>query len=303
MNRCESPVPLTPRVVVAILRQRLVPSSIMKPNGVRALITMITGVALTGCIVPPRPNDSRAARSPGDFAQGKRLFEGHCARCHGMQGTGGFGPNLAQPKLRNAPDQAALTSVIQNGIPDTAMPGAWQISDRDARWLAVYVRSLGKVVQQPIPGEASRGRAIYEGKGTCATCHRIRQQGGVLGPDLTDVGRRRAPEYLRQALLDPGAALPEVSGDAFAPPGYVQYLPVRVITEDGREIQGVRLNEDDFTIQLRDADNRILSFRKSSLKDFQKEFGKSPMPSYETTLTALELDDLVAYLASLRGDE
>ncbi|MBI2946705.1 MAG: c-type cytochrome [Verrucomicrobia bacterium] len=275
----------------------------MKTKGASSPVAIIAAVILTGCAVPLRSNDSRPDRITEESARGKRLFQGHCARCHGIQATGGFGPSLAQPKLRNAPDQAALIRVIRNGIPDTAMPGAWQISDGDARLLASYVRTLGKVVPRPMPGDAVQGRAIYEGKGTCATCHRIQGQGGVTGPDLTSVGRRRGPEYLRQALVDPGAALPEVGGDAHAPPGYAQFLPVRVLMREGREIQGIRLNEDDFTIQLRDADHRIHSLRKSELSQLQKEFGKSPMPSYESVLTPAELDDLIAYLASLRGDE
>jgi len=263
----------------------------------------IQAAVLTGCLVPQGAKNALREQIVDEASPGKRLFQGHCARCHGIQATGGFGPSLAQPKLRSAPDEAALIRVIRNGIPDSAMPGAWQISDRDARQLAAYVRTLGKVEPRAVPGDAARGRAIYEGKGTCATCHRIRRQGGAQGPDLTDVGRRRGVDYLRQSLVDPGAAQPEVGGDPHSPPGYAQFLPVRAMIAEGREIQGVRLNEDDFTIQLRDADNRIQSLRKGELRALQKEFGKSPMPSYENVLSASELDDLVAYLASLRGDE
>ena len=67
-------------------------------------------------------------------------------------------------------------------------------------------------------------------------------------------------------------------------------------------VRGVRVNEDSFTIQLRDDSNRFRSFRKSDLKELKKEFDVSTMPSYKS-LTAVELDDLVAYLASLRGEK
>jgi putative heme-binding domain-containing protein len=279
------------------------PTLIMKTKAPVALSGIAVVVILIGCLGPQQSKDASPAQISDEAAQSQRLFQGHCARCHGIQATGGFGPNLAQPKLRNAPDEAALMRVIRNGIPDTAMPGAWQISDRDARQIAAYVRTLGRVEPRAVPGDVAPGRPLYEGNGTCVTCHRIRRQGGLQGPDLTDVGRRRGADYLRQSLLDPGAAQPEVAGDAHAPPGYAQFLPVRVVTSEGREIQGVRLNEDDFTIQLRDAENRLHSLRKGELRGLQKEFGKSPMPSYESVLSASELDDLVAYLASLRGDE
>jgi cytochrome c1 len=62
----------------------------------------------------------------------------------------------------------------------------------------------------------------------------------------------------------------------------------------------VRVNEDSFTIQLRDYEDRFHSLRKNELKDLKKEFGVSTMPSYKT-LAAAELDDLIAYLASLGG--
>jgi mono/diheme cytochrome c family protein len=64
----------------------------------------------------------------------------------------------------------------------------------------------------------------------------------------------------------------------------------------------VRLHEDTFTIQLRDLAGRTYSFLKEDLRELHKDFGKSPMPSFRGVLTAAEMDDLVAYLASLRGN-
>jgi putative heme-binding domain-containing protein len=119
----------------------------------------------------------------------------------------------------------------------------------------------------------------------------VRGQGGSLGPDLSEVGARRSPAYLREALTDPGASAPE------------GFLVISVTTRDGRRVRGTRINEDSFTIQLRDANNRFHSFRKRELAEVNKEFGASTMPSYQTTLTASEIDDLVAYLASLRGEK
>jgi hypothetical protein len=69
----------------------------------------------------------------------------------------------------------------------------------------------------------------------------------------------------------------------------------------GAEVRGIRVNEDTFTIQLKDAGGRFHSFRKSDLAEVRKLRGKSPMPSYERSLTNDELTDLVAYLSRLRG--
>jgi len=78
-------------------------------------------------------------------------------------------------------------------------------------------------------------------------------------------------------------------------------MMVRATTNDGRSTEGIRLNEDTFTIQIRDLARGFHSLSKSDLTELKKEFGKSPMPSYKTTLEAAETDDIVAYMASLRG--
>ncbi|HML16803.1 MAG TPA: c-type cytochrome [Bryobacteraceae bacterium] len=228
------------------------------------------------------------AAAQSDDTQGRKLFEGHCALCHGETGLGGRGPNLAQPALSHAPTDEQLVAVIKQGIPGTEMPGAWQLDDREAKLLAGYVRSLGKIAVEPLPGDPNRGRELYAFSG-CAGCHIVRGDGTGLGPELSDIGARRNAAYLRESLVQPGASVPE------------RYLTVTVTTREGKTIRGIRINEDTFTIQVRDAANRLYSFRKSDLVSAKKEFHQSLMPSYEARFTAAQLDDLVAYLAGLRG--
>jgi putative heme-binding domain-containing protein len=122
-------------------------------------------------------------------------------------------------------------------------------------------------------------------------CHTAEVPGGLAGPELTDVGARRSASYLRRSLLEPEADLPE------------DFLQVRVVTREGRSLTGVRLNEDTFTIQIRDYSDQLHSFLKEELSEIDKQRGKSPMPSYKETLPETELTDLVAYLVSLRGDQ
>jgi len=222
--------------------------------------------------------------------RGRKLFDSHCARCHNMGGTGGEGPSLARPTLRYAADEEALVKVIQEGIEGTDMPGAWQISGNEVRQIAAYVRSLGRVESTPLPGDRERGRDVFEGASGCGSCHVVEGQGGILGPDLSDVGLRRGADYLRESLVSPDATIPE------------RYLLVRAQTRAGEEVVGVRVNEDSFTIQLRDQAGRIHSLSKLELEDLEKAFGESLMPSYGSELRATELDDLIAYLASLRGE-
>ncbi len=221
--------------------------------------------------------------------RGRKLFDSHCARCHNMGGTGGEGPSLARPTLRHAADEEGLLKVIREGIEGTDMPGTWQISENEVRQIAAYVRSLGRVEPGPLSGDPTRGREVFEGASGCSGCHVVAGDGGAVGPDLSDVGLRRGAAFLRESLVSPGATVPR------------DYLLVRAKPRGGEEVVGLRVNEDSFTIQLRDQAGRIHSLSKSELEDLEKGFGESLMPSYASELSARELEDLIAYLASLRG--
>lgn len=261
----------------------------------------LTGVVLALAVPSPTlAQPTLADITPAELAMGKRRFEAQCSRCHGMQARGGEGADLARPTLRHAPTDAALVSVIADGIPGTGMPGSW-MTDDEVRQVAAYVRSLGRVPETPLVGDPARGQAIYDTKGGCAACHIVDGRGGTLGPELTDIGARRGADYLQEAVLHPAATLPR-GGPPFDFSGFTGYLVVRAVTADGREIRGLRVNEDAFSIQLRDGSNRFHSLEKASLSVLTKEFGTSLMPSARVSLTDGEIDDLVAYLAGLRGD-
>jgi putative heme-binding domain-containing protein len=171
------------------------------------------------------------------------------------------------------------------------MPSAWQMNDREVWFVTGFVESLGKRAPEGVPGDPVAGEGIYRGKGNCLMCHTAEIPGGLAGPDLTDVWARRSATYLRRSLLEPEADVP------------AEFLQVRVVTRDGKSITGVRLNEDTFTIQIRDYSDHLHSFLKEEVSEIDKQRGKSPMPGYKETLTEAELTDLVAYLVSLRGEE
>lgn len=244
--------------------------------------------------------------APPVFAQGdaptrvpgEREFRAHCARCHGIDGAGGEGPSLARPFLTRVRDDNGLASLIRNGIPGTGMPGTWFFSATEVEGLVSYVTALGRTPNEPLTGNPERGKVLFESKGACTTCHTVGGFGTNLGPDLSAAGARRGAAYLYESLVDPGAALPE--GLTVLPVGFADYLPVRVVTEGGVEMSGMRVNEDSYTIQLRDKDGRVHSLRKLDLGVLDKQFDSSLMPNYRSTFTDAELDDVVAYLASLR---
>jgi putative heme-binding domain-containing protein len=228
--------------------------------------------------------------TPADLENGQQLFMGQCARCHGPKGEGGMGAVLAQPRLRHAPDDESLFVVIRDGIKGTEMPANYT-ETRDTWQLAAYVRSLGRVPPETVPGDPKSGQELYRTKGHCSKCHIISGQGGSLGPELTEIGTRRSAAHLRATVLDPGSTLPE------------EFLEVRLVTGEGVHLTGVRINEDIFSIQVMDLNGGFHSFFKEDLKELHRDTGKSPMPSFRGVFSAAELDDLVAYLVSQRGNE
>jgi putative heme-binding domain-containing protein len=223
-----------------------------------------------------------------DAASGKKLFELHCTVCHGIEGKGGGrGPNLNRIRLEHAPDDTALKSLIKDGI-QPEMPGAWYMSEKDVKNVVAYVRSLGTVPAKPVPGDAARGADVYA-KAGCATCHIVAGEGTGFGPELTEVGARRSVDYLRDCLVKPSANL----ADGF--------MLVQATSVSGETVRGIRVNEDTFSIQIKDSSGGFHSLRKQELKELRKLRGETPMLSYERIFSAAELQDLVAYLASLRG--
>ncbi len=229
---------------------------------------------------------------------GESLYRLHCAPCHGPAGEGGRGPTLALPKLPRAPDDDALSKIVTFGIAGAQMPATRMTADEN-RQLVAYVRSLGRVAPPQVPGDAASGERIFWSKGNCGQCHTVGARGGRLGPDLSEIGIRRSPANLRRSMLDPEAEIPDnfsvFRRVIFMPDNFLQ---VRLVTRDGQRITGARVDEDAFTIQVRDSSDRIYSFRKEELAELHKDWGKSPMPSYRGVLTEAEIQDLVAYLSS-----
>jgi cytochrome c oxidase cbb3-type subunit III len=270
-----------------------------------ALLLLLSGFAgrfVAAQMPPPPPRESPIPKqTPADLEHGKHLFEAHCAKCHGIDGSGGDGPTLRRHLSRGG-DDIALYMIIRGGIPGTGMPFFWQLTDDEVWLVAGYVRSLGKMgAQGAVTGNAQKGLAVYNSSG-CAGCHIVKGEGGTLGPELSSIGDTRGPDYLREALVNPGAHLPEQLG-IMERGRFKEYLLVRVVTKDGHQVEGMRITEDSFSIQLRDVSGQLHSFRKLDLQSIEKEPGKSFMPSFKNTLSATQLDDLIAYLASLKGGQ
>lgn len=241
--------------------------------------------------------DSQTSK-PEDQSPGRQLFEQRCSTCHGLDAGGAMGPNIQGIPFRLGADP--VKAIIKNGMSGGGMPAfAGQLDDAQIQQIVDYLLTLQRKDSAPITGNPAKGKEVYDASG-CASCHTIEGQGGDAGPELTTVGSLRGAGYLRSAVLYPGTDLPQEhvfveSG------GQLDYLFIHLVTKDGKSYDGTRAAEDSFRIVIKDAKGNFLSFRKADLRELQKEPGKSVMPSVEGKLSDEQVNDLVAYLASLKG--
>ena len=222
--------------------------------------------------------------TPDDIATGKQIFAAQCAGCHGFDGSGQLGPNLHGALARRG--DAGIFSAVRNGI--GGMPPVMSLNDQRVWQVVGFVRTLGDTGPvEAAKGDATKGKTVYDANG-CSLCHAIGMTGGGVGPQLTTVGRSRPPKYFYDFLRDPGKNPP------------AGYDLVRVIAKYGHDVTGIRVNEDSFTIVLRDVGGHFYSFYKTQLKKIEPQPGKTVMPSYGN-LSETDMDNLVAYLSSLKG--
>ncbi len=226
--------------------------------------------------------------SQADVEAGFNLYNSNCITCHGANGDSIPGVNLRGGQFRRVSSDSDLNRLIQTGIPGTAMPPG-RYTTADLAGLVAYIRAMRDFDTRTVGrGDAVRGQTVFEEKGNCTSCHRVSGKGSRLAPDLSDIGAIRAPDALQRSLIDPTASMLPLNRS------------VRAVTREGKVITGRRLNEDTYTVQLIDTEERLVSLVKADLREFTV-LKTSTMPSYKDKLSPGELDDVVAYLRTLKG--
>lgn len=219
---------------------------------------------------------------------GMSAFRATCAACHGLEGAGGaHGPALNTGTFKHGGSDGALFRTITQGVRDTPM-AAYPLPAPNVWRLIAYIRSLsagrGAVTGA---GNPAAGARLFGAHG-CSGCHVAAGAGGFTGPDLSAIGSLRTVAQLENSVLDPDAVV--------AP----EYWSLRGRTKSGEMIAGIRMNEDMDSFQIRERGGRLRSIWKKDLASYEIVHA-SPMPSFRDKLKPAEVEDLVAYLASLRG--
>jgi len=223
-----------------------------------------------------------------DIQYGAQIFATQCTPCHGTSGDQIPGVNFRAGQFKRVVTDNDLRATITTGVPGTAMaPFAFGASELTG--IVSYLRNMNSFdAKGLLVGNAGRGRDLFAGAGNCTNCHAVNGKGPHVAPDLSDVGALRTAELLHRTLIDPaGSMLPANRS-------------VHAVTKDGKVINGRRLNEDTYTVQLIDEQERLVSLTKADLREYAV-LKTTSMPSYKDKFSAQELADIEAYLLSLRG--
>ena len=227
----------------------------------------------------------------GDIDEGARQYRTNCIGCHGPEGNLVTGIELGRNRFRRVSTDEEIVDVIINGVKGTGMPPN-NISPPRAYTIVAYLRSMSTATAAKsiaaARGDIARGKALFEGKGACQSCHRVRGEGARTGPDLSETGLSLRAIEIETSILDPDASFSTSN------------QPFRLVKKDGAVVTGLLLNYDMFSFQILDAKGALASIPKSQVKE-SGFVAKSPMPSYRGKFDAQELADVIAYVESLKG--
>ena len=224
---------------------------------------------------------------------GRALVQRTCTACHSVD-------TVTSQRLSQSGWQATVENMITRGAQATP--------DEQTQIVDYLAKNYGPSTSTPAPGSGRASRRpvhtqppvapldasqVAQAKGliqsnNCLSCHRVGDQGSFAGPYLGDVGANQSIEQIRTALVSPNKEL--------AP----QNRSVRLVTQDGKTVDGRLLNQDAFSVQIIEASGQLKSFEKASLRNFTIVTENS-MPSYESKMSTQDIDLLSHYLATQTG--
>lgn len=248
---------------------------------------------------------------------GKRLYDGTCSVCHGLdgEGQGELGFKLTSPATSSWSDGELASKIIYGNLPKGMPPFGIRFLGRgtlrdfgtvrgaiDVESLVAYIRDLQRrarekerqadqaVAAPPVllDSDPARGARLFETTAKCARCHSVKGKGGAAGPDLSSLASRLSRDAIYEAIKLPSRKI--------AP----KYRMKELNMGRGRKVNGIYRAETSESIELYDAEaNRWSAYNKSDVL-FYRPLKTSLMPEgLLKSLTDSEVGDLLAFLTSL----
>ena len=140
-----------------------------------------------------------------------------------------------------------------------------------------------------VGGDAAKGKKVFFEKTVagCLKCHKVGDDCGEVGPNLSDVGKRQTREYILESIVLPNKQIAK------------GYETVLVTTTKGTVVAGMVKGEDEKTLTLMTAEGNMVYLPKAQIED--RQTGPSAMPAdLIQHLSKRELRDLVEFLANLK---
>ena len=273
-------------------------------------VTLPEGTPKTRPATPPHPYDplndfsewfSKHGAESDLIARGETIFRKRksCFACHQLEDEGGrVGPDLSRAGFSYTPEWIfTWTGNPQRRNPTTPMPNLG-LNNEECQAITAFLSSLrGKGIRKvwqdylKKSGDPEKGQQLFfdaEGKANCGKCHTVNGRGGKVGPALSFVGTSRTQAFLLESILKPKAVI--TTG----------YSSILILTKKGKFITGVKVNEDDSSIDLMNKEGNKLHISKSEIKKFKTQKISIMPGNFKDILTADEVRHLLAYLGTLK---
>ena len=232
--------------------------------------------------------------------QGERLFlkKKSCFACHMIEDEGGIvGPDLSRAGFTYTPEW--IFRWIRNPQslkPQTKMPTIG-LDEQEDKLITAFLSNLNRVEVPEkwehylkIKGDPAKGRQLFfdtEGNAYCAKCHTVHDEGGKVGPNLSYVGTSRTSPFILESVLDPKAVIT------------VGYASVLILTKKGKFLTGIKVNEDDSSLDIVNKEGNQLHIEKRNIKKFKTQKISIMPGNFKDILSVEEIGDILAYLSTL----
>jgi cytochrome c oxidase cbb3-type subunit 3 len=265
-----------------------------------------------GAAPPTAPPPGLLGRLPAvDEAahdRGRAIWASECIACHGTQARGSeTGPNIIRSRtvsydrFSDRPG-SVLGPFLKAGHKTQSGKASASFTEEEVLGLANFLRQRVNDTMRQSPlftvadilvGDPKAGEAYFTGDGGCVTCHTATTR------SLAGIGARLQPVDLQQRMLFPFGGGRGRGRGGPAPPN-PNAIRVTITPASGAPLSGVLVEESDFYVTFRQADNSIRVVRR---EPGMRVIKTNPLQAHVDLLeqiTDKQIHDLVAYLSRMK---